>query len=647
MSFNQDFDQHGAWRKQFALRLRLLSEWLTDHDLMEAGVRDRLDQLHAQVKNDKIMVAFVAEFSRGKSELINAVFFAGYGRRIMPASAGRTTMCPTELGYDAEVPPCLRLLPIETRLQPQSLLDWRNAPDKWERVDLDVNDPAQLARAIQKVAEVRRVSKSEAAALGFWDEEVPDDNPLAGPDGLIEVPKWRHALINMAHPLLKQGLVILDTPGLNAIGAEPELTVSLLPQAHAVVFILAADTGVTKSDLTIWRQHLAVLGERKESRLVVLNKIDTMWDALSSPEQVQLQIASQRTDSADILGLSPRQVLAVSAQKGLLAKVNGDEKLLEASNLMELETALGVGLLGQRRKILSAAVGSGIQSLRQETGRLVHTRARDLVEQMQELEGLRGKNVGVIKQMRLRIEQEQADFDASGAKIQAVRSVHLRLLKDLFALLSATHLKTEVAELARALKQPGIKLGVKRAYGQTFERLRADLARAHKLAGDIQSMLEGSFKGLNAEYGFSLQAPTPPLLAHYTRELDLIEKSHVQYLSLGNALRLAQPEFAERLARALMSRLRVVYDTAINEVELWNKSAAAQLDAQLRERRRNFSRRIEAVSRIQQAAGGLDERIRELQSQQAELHLVDAKLAELTDHLLAAPEEESARAVPA
>lgn len=640
MSFNQDFDQHGAWRKQFALRLRLLSEWLTDHDLMEAGVRDRLEQLHAQVKNDKITVAFVAEFSRGKSELINAVFFAGYGRRIMPASAGRTTMCPTELGYDAEVPPCLRLLPIETRLQPQSLLDWRNAPDKWERIDLDVNDPKQLAKAIQKVAEVRRVSKSEAAALGFWDDEVPEDNPLVGSDGLIEVPKWRHALINMAHPLLKQGLVILDTPGLNAIGAEPELTVSLLPQAHAVVFILAADTGVTKSDLTIWRQHLAVLGERKASRLVVLNKIDTMWDALSSPEQVQLQIASQRTDSADILGLSPRQVLAVSAQKGLLAKVNGDDKLLEASNLMELETALGVGLLGQRRKILSSVVGSGIQLLRQETGRLVHIRARDLVEQVQELEGLRGKNVGVIKQMRLRIEQEQADFDASGAKIQAVRSVHLRLLKDLFALLSATHLKTEVAELARALKQPGIKLGVKRAYGHTFERLRADLARAHKLAGDIQSMLEGSFKGLNAEYGFSLQAPTPPQLAHYVRELDLIEKSHLQYLSLGNALRLAQPEFAERLARALMSRLRVVYDTAVNEVELWNKSAAAQLDAQLRERRRNFSRRIEAVARIQQAAGGLDERIRELQSQQAELNLVDAKLSELTDHLLAAPEEE-------
>ncbi len=639
MSFNQDLDEHGAWRKQFALRLKLLSEWLIDHDLMQPGVRDRLEQLHAEVKNDKIMVAFVAEFSRGKSELINAVFFAGYGQRIMPASAGRTTMCPTELAFDAEVPPCLRLLPIETRLQPQSLLDWRSAPHKWERLDLDVNDPKQLAKAIQKVAEVRRVSRSEAAALGFWNDEAPDDNPLLGADGLIEVPKWRHALINMAHPLLKQGLVILDTPGLNAIGAEPELTVSLLPQAHAVVFILAADTGVTKSDLTIWREHLSVLGEGRGSRLVVLNKIDAMWDALSSPEQVQLQIASQRTDAAEILGLSPGQVIAVSAQKGLLAKVNRDEQLLHASNLLELEAALGVGLLGQRRKILSATVAQGIAALREETGRLVHIRARDLVEQVQELDGLRGKNAGVIKQMRLRIEQEQADFDASGAKIQAVRSVHLRLLKDLFALLSATHLKDEVADLSRALKQPGIKLGVKRAYSKTFDRLRADLQQTARLAADIQSMLEGSFKGLNAEYGFSLQAPEPPPLAQHIQALDLVERSHLQYLSLGNALRLAQPEFGERLARAVMSRLRGVYESAVNQIELWNKSAAAQLDAQLRERRRNFVRRIEAVSRIQQAAGGLNERISELQLQQADLNLLDTKLTELTDHLLTAPQD--------
>ncbi|MGH8459877.1 MAG: dynamin family protein, partial [Nevskiales bacterium] len=336
----------------------------------------------AQVRSDKVMVAFVAEFSRGKSELINAIFFAGYGRRIMPASAGRTTMCPTELGYDADVPPCLRLLPIETRLQTQALMEWRMVPEKWTRIDLDVNDPVQLAQALEKVAEVRHVSKDEARALGFWHDSSPEDNPRVGADGLIEVPKWRHALINIAHPLLKQGLVILDTPGLNAIGAEPELTVSLIPQAHAVVFILAADAGVTKSDLSIWREHLITEGDGCDARLVVLNKIDTLWDALSTPEQVQAQIDKQRATSAEILGLPESQVIAVSAQKGLVAKVTRDKALLQASHLPALELALGQGVMGQRQKILRTAVAGGIGELRTEAGRAMHIRRRDLAEQM-------------------------------------------------------------------------------------------------------------------------------------------------------------------------------------------------------------------------------------------------------------------------
>ena len=132
------------------------------------------------MRSSKVMVAFVAEFSRGKSELINAIFFAAYGRRIMPASAGRTTMCPTELGYDADDPPCLRLLPIETRLQPQSLMDWRDVPEHWTEIPIDVNDAEQLAQAMNKVAEVRWVPKDEARALGFWNDDTPEDNPRAG-----------------------------------------------------------------------------------------------------------------------------------------------------------------------------------------------------------------------------------------------------------------------------------------------------------------------------------------------------------------------------------------------------------------------------------------------------------------------------------
>ncbi len=637
MSFNEQFDQHGVWRREFALRLKLLAEWMRGHDLLNAAVEERLRRLEVQMRSDKVMVAFVAEFSRGKSELINAIFFAGYGRRIMPAGAGRTTMCPTELGYDADISPCLRLLPIETRLQAQALMEWRAVPEKWIRVDLDVNDPAQLAQALEKVAEVRHVTKDDARALGFWHDENIDDNPLVGSDGLIEVPRWRHALINIAHPLLKQGLVILDTPGLNAIGAEPELTVSLIPQAHAVVFILAADTGVTKSDLAIWREHLITGEDENISRLVVLNKIDTLWDALSTPEQIRAQIDRQRTSSAEILNLPVEQVIPVSAQKGLVAKVTGNDALLAASCLPSLELALAEGIMGKRQKILRSAVATGIVELRLEAARSIHIRRRDITEQTDELRSLKGKNASVIKHMRTRIELEQSEFGASGSKIHAVRSVHLKLLQDLFDRLGTPVLKSQLVELTNSLKQPGIKFGVKKAYGQTFSRLKLTLQQAQAASNEIRSMLQASFDQLNTEFGFSLQAPKAPELTRFENDLSQIERSHLQYLGLGNVLKLSQPDFSERLVRALSTRLRVIYESALGEIELWNKSAAAQLDAQLRERRRHFDRRLEAIERIQSAASGLDERMGEIDEQARALNALDSKLTELTSHLAGSP----------
>ena len=633
-SFNEQFDQHGAWRREFGLRLKLLAEWMKDHELLDAGVEERLRRLELQVRADKVMVAFVGEFSRGKSELINAVFFAGYGRRIMPASAGRTTMCPTEMGYDPEVPPCLRLLPVESRLQPQALMEWRMVPEKWTRVDLDVNDPQQLAAALEMVAETRHVTREEAQALGFWHSQDPEDNPVVDAQGMVEVPRWRHALINIAHPLLKQGLVILDTPGLNAIGAEPELTVSLLPQAQAVVFILGADTGVTKSDMTIWREHLAVDPEGSDLRLVVLNKIDTLWDALSTPQQIQAQIERQRVSTAEILGITASQVIPMSAHKGLLAKVTDDPGLLAASCLPKLEEALAHGIMGQRQEILGSAVATGIASLRQETGRVINIRRRDLAEQMQELKGLQGKNATVIKHMRARIAQEQNEFDLSGAKIHAVRSVHLKLLREVFDSLSGSALKTEMAQLNAALHQKGLKFGVKKAYADTFERLRAVFQRVQNLCTEIQSMLAATFRQLNGEHGFSLQAPAVPQLAGFVQDLDMVERGHLQYLGVTNTFRLAQADFADRLVRALATRLRTIYETALGEVELWSKTAAAQLDAQLRERRRNFARRIEAIDRIQQATGGLADRIQEIESQEATINELEAKLVELTNYLV-------------
>src|SRR6201997_448720 len=94
------FQQYGAWRDTLAVSVGRLRRWLEEAHLLEADAARRLDLARERLSGDRLVVAFIAEFSRGKSELINAIFFADYGRRLLPSSAGRTTMCPAELLYD-------------------------------------------------------------------------------------------------------------------------------------------------------------------------------------------------------------------------------------------------------------------------------------------------------------------------------------------------------------------------------------------------------------------------------------------------------------------------------------------------------------------------------------------------------------------
>jgi hypothetical protein len=213
----------------------------------------------------------------------------------------------------------------------------------------------------------------------------------------------------------------------------------------------------------------------------------------------------------------------------------------------------------------------------------------------------------------------------------------MKLLQDIDAVLGTAALKEDLVELRSALRQSGIKFGVRKAYAATFARLHEAVDRVQTLQQEIQAMLTASFQRLNAEFGFSLQLPLAPDLARAHAELDAVERSHVQYISLGNALRLAQPEFAQRLVRALGTRVRVIYEALQTEAESWNKSALAQVDTQLRERRRQFRRRREAVERIEEAAGGLEARLAELAAQEAALRAIGEELDALVDAFADAP----------
>lgn len=623
-TFNQRFDQYGQWREQAAGELKNFTHWLEQETLADVATLERLQWLQDRVFAGKITVAFVAEFSRGKSELINALFFADYGRRIIPASPGRTTKCPTELTWQEGQSPSIRLLPIETRKQTISLNEWRNKKSAWTKVALNTKCADSLSDAIAKVTETILVDREDARQLGFSDVNDP---ALRDYSDMVEVPKWRHAIINFPHPLLKKGLVIVDTPGFNAVGAEPELTVSLLSQAQATLFLLSADTGASRSDLEIWQQQICNQVNANNISLVILNKIDTLWDELSSKTEQAKLISQQRRNVAKTLGTPLNRVLAVSAKQALVAKINHKADLLKASAIGQLESVLIQSLLEQRHQILREAFVGVLTTIHDQAQQVLNMRKRGINEQALEILSLQGSNAKAMLSVKTRIARERNAFDECLLSVDAFNVRYSEDLNEVFALLSGKAVKAEIKELAHEVQQRVFALGAQKRYAHMFANLHKALQAAQLSIDLMHQTLAQTYAQLNADFQFSLQPPAKLDLQQFEEDLNNIEKSNQHFFSITNSIKMNTVEFSEMLINAIAMRLRTVFEMASNELALWEKSCSAQLELQLRDRKNNLAIRSQTIERITQADMDLNQLLKDLDEQLSALRKTEAELS--------------------
>lgn len=611
------FEAYSDWRRRLSSSILGLQEWLQEQDLADAQVDLRVQQLLERLHQDKLVVAFVAEFSRGKSELINAIFFADFGARLLPSSAGRTTMCPTELLYDASRPPSIRLLPIETRLKDATVAEFRNYHDEWHTFPLDLSSAERMTEVLSRVSQVKRVPVELARKYGLYGDEDLVAALDRRDEGTVDIPCWRHAIINFPHPLLQQGLVILDTPGLNAIGTEPELTLNLLPNAHAVLFILAADAGVTKTDLEVWNQHLA--GDDPATtagRIVILNKIDGLWDDLKSPAVVDQEIERQVKSTAELLGVPQSQVYAASAQKALLAKVNGDDALLAKSRLPALEASLSQKLIPAKRDIVGAASRSEVHALADGVRALLDARAHGIDDQLAELVALRGKNQDVVTHMMDRVRTEKESFERGLARFTALRNVFTQQTNDLFDQIGLEALRANAGETRRQIEASPFTRGVRSAMGEFFRKIHGDFVSAARQAAEIHDMMRAMYARFAKEHGLDAFNPPPFSVLKYQKEIERLERAYnTHFNTLWNMVSKAKFSLMKRFFETIASRVKHVYVIANRDAEAWLKAVMSPLETQVREHHLQLRRRLDSIKRIHVASDELEERIGELEQQ--------------------------------
>ena len=608
------FAAYTEWRKALVETICDYRSWLNEQELNDAQIDQRIQHLLERLREDKLNVAFVAEFSRGKSELINAIFFADYGQRLLPSSAGRTTMCPTELLYDPAKPTSLQLLPIETRASDATTTEYKRYPDEWKVFEFNLDSNDSMVDAFKEVSSTKRVKAEEAERYGLFDPNNPDDAMNLNSDGSIDIPCWRYAMINFPHPLLEQGLVILDTPGLNAIGTEPELTLNMLPNAHAVLFILAADTGVTKSEIDVWRQYISGTRWKQNGRLAVLNKIDGLWDELKEEDEIQKELVKQVNTSADLLGLNANQIFPISAQKGLLAKVNGDEDLLIKSRLPELEKALSDELIPSKKEIVRDNTQSEIDDLINNSNLILDARLQGLLEQLEELKGLRGKNEDVVEHMMNKVKVDKENFEKGLQRFQALRSVFSQQTNQLFTLLGMEALKAEVKMTRDKMVAANFTKSIRGAMDTFFSDLKDRLIKSDAQIDEIKKMMDAMYEKFSKEHGLRKAHPPSFSTLRYQKELAKLERAYKEQFNTAlNMIVHEKMTLTSRFFETMASRVIHVYEVTNRDVENWLKAVIAPMESQVREHQLQLRRRLESIKRIYKATDTLEDRISELE----------------------------------
>lgn len=602
-----------TWRAALAASIGAYRHWLGENELEDAQANLRLARLAEQLMEDQLVVAFVAENLSDKSALINAIFFPNDGSWPLPSGAGRATLCPTELHYDKDKPACIELLPIETRTADAYGTEFGRCPDEWRPFPLDTASPEAMAAGLARLRETRRVTQEEAASYGLFDADDRQERQIAHQDGMVEIPCWRHAVINLPHPLLELGLVILDTPDLKTIAADPVLTQSLLRSARVIVLVLRSDAGVAKGELALWRECIANASGPAQGRFVVLNKPDEVSDEHRPAAEIEAEIVALRNDYAGILALPPARVFAVSLQPGQRARPIPDSAPLERCRLPELERALATDLVAARYSTMAGLARAEFEDLAASLRARLEARRRGVLDQLQELEYLRGKNRGLLAAMTQKIRSDRDAFEQGLARFQALRGVFSAHTDRLYTHLDVDAVSEEWHRARKEILRASFTSGMRSAMTGYFREVRSNLGRSAVEVSEITDLMTVMYRKFSEEHGLRLTTPVQFSMQRYIKEIDRIEAGYaLRFNTLMTMLTNEKLALMQKFFETLATQVKRCYEYANREVDVWLRAIMAPLETQVREHQLQLRRRLESIRRIHQATDTLEQRIEEL-----------------------------------
>ncbi len=640
MSRDALYQQVGAynnWRNDLITALNNYQTWREEQNISRPKDDLCIYELIENLKSEKLTIALIAEFSRGKTELINAIFFSDHKQRLLPTNSGRTTMCPTEIGYDHDLEPCIKLLPIETRINGSTIAEYRKKDTHWTKFKLDQNDPKKILEQFEETSKTKRVSLRDAEELGLYNPNIETNDTIIHDDGTIDIPIWRHAIINYPHPMLKQGLVIIDTPGFNSLGTEPELTFNLIPKAQAIIFVLDADTGVTRSDYACWQHIRGYQAKSGNGYIAVLNKIDALWDQLHDADAIKDTIHRQVTETAKTLCIDKNQIFPVSAQKGLIGKVKNDPDLIRKSGLLELERKLSEEIIPAKQLLTCEKIKAEIHGIVETTNIKLKTKIDAADKQLNDLGKLQNKNVDAIRSTAEKLITEKQAYEKSLSDFHETFKLLDKQIKILDNLLDVNNLDPLIDKTRREMNNTWTTTGLRTGMKVIFDNIILSTNKANKQTQYIKRMVQSVCNHFYMKYKIEKCKPANFSSKQYCEALIRLRKEAEAYINSPTMVMSEQHFVIKRFFITLVSQARFILSQWNDATITWTKSITAPIAAQIHEHKIAMEQRINTLNEVKQDLYGLRGKMENLEeikrSLEQQILISENMLAKITQPL--------------
>ena len=601
----QRIAQFTEWRVKLVTAIDEFRAWQDAYGQADIEQTLRIYDLVEGLRGDHMRLAFLGESAEDKIGLINALLFSDLPNGLLPLGAGNEYLCATEIFHDPGEAPYVRVLPMETRKKPDSIASLRRSPIEWITMRLNADSAESTAEAMRSLTESRTVGVDEAKSLNLTNVERTGD--------AVTIPAWRYALINLPHPMLKSGVIVLYSPGLQILSAEPEIALRMASSAQSILMVLGNDLTPTARD--VWKQYAHSSPAHKFVAL------DTAAGAnLSAVGRV-----------AQTLEIPSSNVFPFAIKQAVTERISRSASPVNSEGIERLEHMHAEKLVPERQALLLAAVTKEIGPLVLSARQAVAARFIATIKEMQDLTSSSGKNRSVAQEMLARLESERKNYQKSVATFNVTYSDLMAKGQELLATLHDDRIEDILSHDKEFIQGAWTTAGMWKNMQGLFSYFSEQVEKILNYAVKLKDAVEGVYQSFHENFGLAKLSPPALTLEKHREAMQAMEANASSFCHDPLNIATYKDFMVKKFYDGLVEEARQQFEMTRIDTERWLRGALGPLNRQIMEQQNLMLKRVENLRNLKDNLTSVQERIKQLDQQRLSLK----KQGEQLDHLRA------------